>query len=51
MNETIDVISLSDVISTICVVVVAWCGVIWLDRNVFNKGRYRNRRKGDWDNG
>ena len=49
MNETIDVLSLWDIVSTICVIVVAWCGVIWLDRNVFNKNRYR--RKGDWDNG
>ena len=24
---------------------VGWAIILWLDRNVFNKGRYKNRKK------
>ena len=30
---------------TLLVLFVGWLGVMWLDRNVFNKDRYKNRKK------
>ena len=30
---------------TIVVLAVGWLGVMWLDRNVFNKDRYKNKKK------
>ena len=40
-----------DIIWTLLGIGIGWAMVIWLDRNVFNKNRYRNRRKGDQDMG
>ena len=43
MNESVNVVSLWDIISTISVMIVAWMGIVWLDRNVFIKNRYKNK--------
>jgi len=42
MNE---VVSLWDIISTIAIIVLAWKGIVWLDRNVFNKNRYNRKEE------
>ena len=30
---------------TILILVLGWLGVMWLDKNVFNKGRYNKKDK------
>ena len=44
MDTTI-VNELANIGITLLVLVVGWLGVLWLDRNVFNKDRYKNRKK------
>ena len=37
--------SLTDICLTILGIGVGWGIIIWLDRNVFNKNRYYNKRR------
>ena len=43
MEETIT--SAADICLTILGIGIGWGIVVWLDRNVFNKNRYYNKRK------
>ena len=36
-----------DIIWTLLGIGIGWAMVIWLDRNVFNKGRYNKKNKGE----
>jgi|3_EtaG_2_1085321.scaffolds.fasta_scaffold235064_2 hypothetical protein len=38
------VMSISDIGLTILGIAIAWIGIVWLDRNVFNKNRYKGRK-------
>ena len=39
--------SVSDIGLTILGIAIAWFGIMWLDKNVFNKGRYDRFNKKD----
>ena len=43
--DTIVVNEMANVGLTILAIVLGWIVVLWLDRNVFNKTRYRNKKK------
>ncbi len=36
-----------DILYTLIGIGLGWAMVIWLDRNVFNKGRYNRKNKGE----
>ena len=36
------VMSISDIGLTLLGIAIAWFGIWWLDRNVFNKNRYKD---------
>ena len=40
--DTIVVNEIANIGLTILCLVLGWMGVVWLDRNVFNKGRYKD---------
>ena len=41
------VMSMSDIGLTILGIAIAWFGIIWLDKNVFNKDRHNRFKRGD----
>jgi len=41
------VTSVSQIGLTILGIAVGWLIIVWLDRNVFNKGRYYHRKKNE----
>ena len=41
------VMSMSDIGLTLLGIAIAWFGIIWLDKNVFNKDRYKRSDKND----
>ena len=43
--DTIVVNEMVNIGITLFVIFVGWLGVMWLDRKVFNKDRYKNRKK------
>ena len=43
--DTVVVNEMANVGLTILAIVLGWIVVLWLDRNVFNKTRYRNKKK------
>ena len=45
--DTIVVNELVNIGLTLLVLFVGWLGVMWLDRNVFNKGRYKRSNEND----
>ena len=34
--------SMSDICLTVLGIAIAWFGILWLDKNVFNKNRYKD---------
>jgi len=42
--DTAVVNELANIGITLLVLVVGWLGVLWLDRNVFNKDRYKDKK-------
>ena len=43
--DTIVVNEMVNIGLTILILVGGWLGVLWLDKNVFNKGRYNKKDK------
>jgi hypothetical protein len=43
--DSMVVTELANIGLTLLVLGVGWGVVLWLDRNVFNRGRYKNRKK------
>jgi hypothetical protein len=43
--DSIVVNELANIGLTLLMLFVGWLGVMWLDRNVFNKGRYPKKKK------
>ena len=41
------VMSMSDIGLTLLGIAIAWFGIIWLDKNVFNKDRYKRSNEDD----
>ena len=42
--DTAVVNELANIGITLLILVVGWLGVLWLDRNVFNKDRYKDKK-------
>ena len=41
------VMSISDIGLTLLGIAIAWFGILWLDKNVFNRDRYKRSNKDD----
>ena len=44
-TTTVVVNEMSNIGLTILGLVVGWMVIMWLDRNIFNRNRYKNRKK------
>ena len=42
--DSIVVSEIANIGLTILGLFVGWLGIMWLDKNVFNKGRYKNKK-------